>query len=77
MLNLSYDKQHDILHIKIADNSNSYGAEDENGVNVFRDAETDQITGYMVFGFVSKFVTGADSAELSAHINSLAAPAAM
>ena len=55
MLTLNYDKQHDVLYLGVSDNSNSYGAEEINNLNVFRDVESDCITGFVIFGFMNKF----------------------
>ena len=73
MLKLDYDKEHDVLYIKVSDNSNSYGAEEENNINVFRDVETDQITGYMVFDFMSRFTTDETDSYFDSRITSPAA----
>lgn len=55
MLALNYDKNYDVLYMGVADNSNSYGADMENDINVFRDVDTDAITGFVIFGFMNKF----------------------
>jgi len=52
---LNYDKQNDMLYIGVADNNNSYGAEETSNINVFRDVESDEVTGFMVFDFMRKF----------------------
>jgi len=57
MLTLNYDKNHDVLYMGVADNSNSYGTDMESDINVFRDVDTDDITGFVIFGFMSKFNT--------------------
>ncbi|MCL2361788.1 MAG: hypothetical protein FWC73_08260 [Defluviitaleaceae bacterium] len=57
MLTLNYDKHHDVLYLGVADNNNSYGSDFDNNINIFRDIDTDCITGFIIFGFMSKFVT--------------------
>jgi len=47
---INCDKQNKVLYIGIADNSNSYGTELDETLNVFRDVETDEITGFVIFG---------------------------
>ena len=73
MLKLNYDKKHDVLYIKVGDNSDSYGAEEENNINVFRDVETDQITGYMVFDFMTRFTSDETDSHFDSRITSPAA----
>ncbi|MCL2171114.1 MAG: hypothetical protein FWB71_03080 [Defluviitaleaceae bacterium] len=55
MLTLNYDKKYDVLYLGVADNSNSYGAEESNNMNVFRDVDSDCITGFVIFGFMDKY----------------------
>jgi len=57
MLTLNYDKRHDVLYLNVADNSNSYGSEVINSINVFRDVDSDCITGFVIFGFMNKFIS--------------------
>ena len=54
---LNYNNQDDILYMGVADNSNSYGAETTDTLNVFRDVETDEITGFVIFGFNKKYIS--------------------
>jgi len=54
MLNLSYDEQFDILYVNIDASSSSYGDEDVEGIVVFRDLFTEDITGMTIFGFKEK-----------------------
>jgi len=55
MLTLNYDKQYDTLHLGLSDGSNAYCADEINNVNIFRDIDSDQITGFVIFGFMEKF----------------------
>ena len=55
MLTLNYDSEYDVLYVGVDDNSSSYGAEEANGINVFRDVNSDCITGFVIFEFMSKF----------------------
>lgn len=46
----SYDANHDLLYITFTtDRSQSYGEQEEDGIEVMRDMETEEITGLMVF----------------------------
>ena len=55
MLSLSYDKNNDILYLGLADKSDSYGDEVASGLIVMRDISTDEITGFTIFDFCSKY----------------------
>lgn len=45
-----YDSLSDILYVHFAnDRGDSYGAEAENGVEIFKDCETNEITGFEVY----------------------------
>lgn len=55
MLNLNYDEKNDILYLGLADKSNSYGDEIISGLIVMRDLLTDEITGFTIFDFCSKY----------------------
>lgn len=46
---INYDSRNDILYIKFKPTDNSYGTENNNIVTL-RDLDTDEITGYTVFG---------------------------
>jgi len=51
---ITYDQKSDSLFIKVSDNSNSYCSDTVDGVNIFRDIESEQITGFLVFAFKKK-----------------------
>lgn len=51
MLKINYDQKFDVLYIKIGDSKSSYGDEDVPGLVVFRNIETDVITGITIFDF--------------------------
>jgi len=57
MLTLNYDRHNDVLYLGVSDNSNSYNSEENNNINVFRDVDSDCITGFVIFGFMRKFNT--------------------
>ncbi len=45
-----YDRDTDILYVHFAnDRGDSYGFEEDNGVEVFKDCSTDEITGFQVY----------------------------
>lgn len=45
-----YDALSDILYVHfLNDNGDSYGDDFENGVELFRDSNTDEITGFQVY----------------------------
>ncbi len=48
---INYDAKFDVLYCTVADNSNSRAVEDFGDIEVFRDFDTDEITGYTVFNF--------------------------
>ena len=58
MLEIVYDKQFDVLYLDIADNSQSCGAEIINGVDIFRDLISDDVTGFIIFGFMKRYKNG-------------------
>lgn len=47
---LSYDEKYDILYLSFFDRSRSYGDE-EDGIVIMRDMETDEITGITIYDF--------------------------
>lgn len=55
MLSINLDKKNDVLYITTDDMRESYGDEIENGLVVFRDLSTEQITGVTVFDFLKKY----------------------
>ena len=52
---VDYDTKYDVLYIMLSDTSNSYGDEDPDGIVVFKDIDTDQITGVTIFDFSTRF----------------------
>ncbi len=54
-LRLNYHKQNDLMYIGIGDNSNSYADQDYGSFVIFKDDDTDEITGYYIFGFLHKY----------------------
>ena len=58
MLTLNYDQKFDILYLKFADNSNSYGEEDDFGNLTHRDRVSHEITSVTVFDFMAKARNG-------------------
>lgn len=53
--NITYDNQFDVLYVKFKDSSNSYGDEDTDYLVVFKDFDTDEVTGLTVFDFNKLF----------------------
>lgn len=44
-----YDRNTDILYVHFSnDRGDSYGFEEDNGVEIFKDCDTDEITGFQV-----------------------------
>ena len=58
MLNLNYDKQFDILYVSTESAGSSYGDESTDGLVVFRDLFTEDITGIIIFSFKEKQENG-------------------
>lgn len=48
---INYDAKFDVLYCSVGDSSNSRAVEDFGDIEVFRDFDTDEITGYTVFNF--------------------------
>lgn len=48
---VNYDSEFDVLHYSIRNADNSRAVEDYGNVEVFRDFDTNEITGYTVFNF--------------------------
>ena len=58
MLTLNYHNKFDVLYLKFADNSNSYGEEDDFGNLTHRDRMSHEVTSVTVFDFVAKARNG-------------------
>ena len=56
MYKLVYDDKFDILYIREEGKGNFdyYGDEDENGVVKFLDQDTDELKGFMIYGFANR-----------------------
>ncbi|MDR0859088.1 MAG: hypothetical protein LBN97_08670 [Oscillospiraceae bacterium] len=67
MLKLNFDAENDILYIAAGDMSNSVADEDLGGASVFRDEDTNEITGFTIFGFLQKSKSNS-LPELPVHI---------
>lgn len=57
MLDVNYDKKSDVLYLGVADNSASYCADENGPFNIFKDLFSDEITGYMIFDFMEKYLS--------------------
>ena len=57
-MRLNYDKQFDILYVNITETRSSYGDEDIDGLVVFRDFFTEELTGMTIFDFKEKQANG-------------------
>ena len=55
-MKLNFDREFDVLYIKIADKSNSYGDEVEDGFVVMKDFITKRITGFTIFDFKERYL---------------------
>ena len=55
MLSLNYDKKSDTLYLGVGDNSQSYCSDVIKGINVFRDLDSDEVTGFLIFAFMDKY----------------------
>lgn len=49
-INFDFDENNNILYVSLADMSNSYGDENIDGVIIFRDIDTDKVTGVTIMG---------------------------
>lgn len=54
-MNINYDEKYDILYIKLSDNKNSIGDEEDNGILILRDKISNIITGITIFDFYRKY----------------------
>ena len=52
---VAYDYSFDILYVYFKDLSNSYGDEDLSHLVIFKDFDTDEVTGLLVYDFKSLF----------------------
>jgi len=71
---LNYDKQNDMLYVSIADNSNSYGADEVKNITVFRDVDSDNVTGFMVFDFIRNFATQIERSDIESILEEIKKP---
>ena len=46
---INYDSKFDVLYYNIAESENDYSADTNGNIETFRDMETDEVTGYIVF----------------------------
>lgn len=58
MLKVNYDKEKDVLYLRVADMNNSYGEEVTPGLVVFFDLDTNEASGVTIFDFVKKYNSG-------------------
>lgn len=58
MLNLSYDKQFDILYARLPFSGHSYGEENSDGVVTYHNIETDAVTGVAIYSFKKRLENG-------------------
>lgn len=54
-IRLSYDPKHDVLYLVFSDDNNSYGDYSTYGIIVYRDMDTEEITGYTFTHFFSMY----------------------
>jgi hypothetical protein len=55
MSEVRYDDDNDVLRIDIQSRMNSWGCEEYDGVVVFRNRNTDEIVGFLVYDFMSRY----------------------
>ena len=48
---INYDSTFDVLYYNIVESENDYSADTNGNIETFRDMETDEVTGYIVFNF--------------------------
>jgi uncharacterized protein YuzE len=53
--NITYDSKYDILYVNFRTSSNSYGEEDIDHLVIFKDFDTEEITGLPIFDFKRLF----------------------
>lgn len=53
--NITYDSKYDILYVNFRTSSNSYGEEDIDHLVIFKDFDTEEITGLTIFDFKRLF----------------------
>lgn len=58
MLKINYDKTYDIMYVSVGNKANSYGDEKIDGLVIMKDLDTDEITGFTVFGFKKRLEEG-------------------
>jgi hypothetical protein len=70
MLNLNYDRQHDILYARKPYSGPVYGEEDNNGVITYFNMESDAVTGMAIYNFKQRVENGQlDAEDLPIEIN--------
>lgn len=52
---IDHDAKFDVVYIKLKDDSNSYGDEIADGVVVFRDLSSDEVTGITIMDFNKRY----------------------
>ena len=50
-MKIRYDSQYDVLYCNLVDNANDYSASTDGSVETFRDVDTDEVTGYVIYDF--------------------------
>ena len=53
--NITYDSKYDILYVNFRTSPNSYGEEDIDHLVIFKDFDTEEITGLTIFDFKRLF----------------------
>ncbi|MDR0857540.1 MAG: hypothetical protein LBN97_00735, partial [Oscillospiraceae bacterium] len=61
-----YDRNNDVLYLTFSDKSNSYGDDTNERVTVMRDWGTDEVTGLIVYDFISSLNIPLAVTELAA-----------
>jgi hypothetical protein len=52
---INHDEKYDVLSLSFAENSHSYGCDEHDGIVVFRNMQSDEITGVMIYDFTRRY----------------------
>ena len=74
VLQINYDKNHDVLYLYIGTPKESYGEEDDDGFIIRKSFETDEITGFTLLDFnknIDKIELFFNSIDYNININEI------
>ncbi len=52
---INYDPENDVLYIRLSDSKNVYGDEDPTNMVIFRDLDTDSLTGVTIMDYMQMY----------------------